>query len=75
MHASESHLGSDITKSYLASFAQEYSGEFITATFYCFTFFFCKCFRGGKTCTIFRNIQSFKQTQKLVFLNHITNGF
>ncbi|KAJ0435129.1 hypothetical protein Hdeb2414_s0064g00765861 [Helianthus debilis subsp. tardiflorus] len=26
MHASESHLGSDITKSYLASFAQEYSG-------------------------------------------------
>ncbi|KAM0057375.1 hypothetical protein Hdeb2414_s0005g00157471 [Helianthus debilis subsp. tardiflorus] len=28
MHASESHLGSDITKSYLASFAQEYSGCF-----------------------------------------------
>ncbi|XP_035842130.1 uncharacterized protein LOC110896620 [Helianthus annuus] len=26
MHASESHLGSDITKSHLASFAQEYSG-------------------------------------------------
>ncbi|KAM0026761.1 hypothetical protein Hdeb2414_s0020g00561881 [Helianthus debilis subsp. tardiflorus] len=28
MHASESHLGNDITKSYLASFAQEYSGYF-----------------------------------------------
>uniref|UniRef100_A0A251T7P1 Uncharacterized protein n=1 Tax=Helianthus annuus TaxID=4232 RepID=A0A251T7P1_HELAN len=28
MHASESRLGSDIAKSYLASFAQEYSGCF-----------------------------------------------
>ncbi|KAM0049761.1 hypothetical protein Hdeb2414_s0008g00289721 [Helianthus debilis subsp. tardiflorus] len=26
MHASESSLGNDITKSYIASFAQEYSG-------------------------------------------------
>ncbi|KAM0005202.1 hypothetical protein Hdeb2414_s0217g00836691 [Helianthus debilis subsp. tardiflorus] len=28
MHASKSSLGNDITKSYLASFAQEYSGCF-----------------------------------------------
>ncbi|KAF5768919.1 hypothetical protein HanXRQr2_Chr14g0642151 [Helianthus annuus] len=28
MHASEPRLGNDITKSYLASFAQEYSGCF-----------------------------------------------
>ncbi|KAJ0576324.1 hypothetical protein HanIR_Chr05g0223081 [Helianthus annuus] len=28
MHASESSLGNDITKSYIASFAQEYSGCF-----------------------------------------------
>ncbi|MFS7913618.1 hypothetical protein Hanom_Chr02g00143821 [Helianthus anomalus] len=26
MHASESRLGNDVAKSYLASFAQEYSG-------------------------------------------------
>ncbi|KAJ0931170.1 hypothetical protein HanPSC8_Chr04g0158411 [Helianthus annuus] len=28
MHASESHLGNNITKSYIASFAQEYSDQF-----------------------------------------------
>ncbi|KAM0059723.1 hypothetical protein Hdeb2414_s0005g00184501 [Helianthus debilis subsp. tardiflorus] len=28
MHVSESRLGNDITKSYIASFAQEYSGYF-----------------------------------------------
>ncbi|KAJ0858344.1 hypothetical protein HanRHA438_Chr13g0600041 [Helianthus annuus] len=40
MHASKSSLGNDIAKSYIASLAQEYSGEFITPTFYyCFTFF------------------------------------
>ncbi|KAF5756118.1 hypothetical protein HanXRQr2_Chr17g0810841 [Helianthus annuus] len=39
MHASKSSLRNDITKSYLASFAQEYSGEFITPPFYGFTFF------------------------------------
>ncbi|MFS7987306.1 hypothetical protein Hanom_Chr11g01020911 [Helianthus anomalus] len=38
-HTSKSSLGNDIQKSYLASFAQEYSGEFITPPFYGFTFF------------------------------------
>ncbi|MFS7928904.1 hypothetical protein Hanom_Chr04g00326271 [Helianthus anomalus] len=38
IHASESRLGSDITKSYLASFAQGDSCEFITPPFYGFTF-------------------------------------
>ncbi|KAF5756235.1 hypothetical protein HanRHA438_Chr17g0822291 [Helianthus annuus] len=38
MHASESRLGNDIKKSYIASFTQEYSGEFITPPFYGFTF-------------------------------------
>ncbi|KAF5766596.1 hypothetical protein HanXRQr2_Chr15g0717241 [Helianthus annuus] len=36
MHASKSRLGNDIAKSYIASFAQEYSGEFITPHFYTF---------------------------------------
>ncbi|KAJ0805382.1 hypothetical protein HanPI659440_Chr02g0049331 [Helianthus annuus] len=39
MYTSESRLGNDIRKSYIASFAQEYSGEFITPPFQCFTFF------------------------------------
>ncbi|KAM0038028.1 hypothetical protein Hdeb2414_s0013g00410061 [Helianthus debilis subsp. tardiflorus] len=48
-NARESRLGNDNTKSYLASFAQEYSGEFITLPFT--VLHFSKCFRGGKTCT------------------------
>ncbi|KAJ0580786.1 hypothetical protein HanHA300_Chr04g0133351 [Helianthus annuus] len=39
MHASKSSLGNDIIKSYIASFAQEYPGEFITPLFHYFTFF------------------------------------
>ncbi|MFS8033729.1 hypothetical protein Hanom_Chr17g01573001 [Helianthus anomalus] len=38
MHTSKSRLGNDIAKSYLASFAQGNSGEFITPPFYGFTF-------------------------------------
>ncbi|KAJ0438202.1 hypothetical protein HanHA300_Chr16g0611231 [Helianthus annuus] len=64
-HASKSSLGNDITKSYIASFAQEYSGEFITPPFHCFTF--CKCFRGGKTCTFCKAYKNY------IFLNHFTS--
>ncbi|MFS7930716.1 hypothetical protein Hanom_Chr04g00347561 [Helianthus anomalus] len=44
MHASESHLGNDITESYIASFAHGNPGEFITPPFYGFTFFFLNVF-------------------------------
>ncbi|MFS8035160.1 hypothetical protein Hanom_Chr17g01589801 [Helianthus anomalus] len=58
MHASESHYWNDITESHLASFAQEYPGEFITPTFYCFTFLE-NVFGGGKTCKFCKITQGF----------------
>ncbi|MFS7967131.1 hypothetical protein Hanom_Chr09g00782161 [Helianthus anomalus] len=67
MHASESHLGNDIAKSNLASFAQEYSGEFITPPFMVLHFY--KCFRGGKTCTFCKAYENY------IFLNHVTSKF
>ncbi|MFS7912733.1 hypothetical protein Hanom_Chr02g00133341 [Helianthus anomalus] len=40
MHASKSRLGNDITKSYIPSFAQEYSGEFMSPfSLNCFQFY------------------------------------
>ncbi|KAM0040387.1 hypothetical protein Hdeb2414_s0012g00393271 [Helianthus debilis subsp. tardiflorus] len=67
MHVSKSSLGNDITKSYIASFAQEYSGEFITPPFT--VLHFSKCFRGGKPCTF---CKAYKNS---IFLNHFTSKF
>ncbi|KAM0034512.1 hypothetical protein Hdeb2414_s0016g00498741 [Helianthus debilis subsp. tardiflorus] len=53
------------SKSYITCFAQEYSGEFITPLFT--ALHFIKCFRGGKTCTFCKNIQSLEQTQNSYF--------
>ncbi|KAM0052026.1 hypothetical protein Hdeb2414_s0007g00243421 [Helianthus debilis subsp. tardiflorus] len=59
MHASKPRLGNDITKSYLASFAQGIFRRVHNPLFSLFYIFY-NCFRGGKTCTILRNIQSFR---------------